>query len=536
MRPLRWCAALATALATLCAPPARATVPAGLPLHFSIGVTAAPDANGLDGWVPDSGVPFDYVYQYLAGGVNTSDTWRNWNDNATFPLNYARSAAARHAIPVFPYYELLQSAGPCDSCGEAEKDLAHLASPSVMRAYYSDVRTLMQRLGPGTYGSVAGFGKTAIVHVEPDLSGYAEQAVLDPASNCYGHCTGTGNDPSLLRASVASSGFADVSGYANTFAGFAQAIAHLRDRYAPNVLLAFHVSNWAPLHDVGSEHQALDAVALGKLAGTFARLAGRGYQLLFNDVADRDAGYYKTVNGSDVWWDKLNVAVPNFRRWEQFVSAVSNVAARPVIVWQIPLGNQYFETENNTWNHYQDNRAEYFFGHVAELRANGIIALLFGRGNDGSSANYDANGDGVTNPASSCSTDGVSSGSVCNSHASTVADDDGGYLRMAAASYYQHVASLLYLARVSASPASFRHGGSTRIAFSISIPARVTVTIRDAANKIVKVLASNSSMSAGAHSVVWSSGSARAGRYRAAISASIGPAAPAAGSVPLTLT
>jgi hypothetical protein len=38
----------------------------------------------------------------------------------------------------------------------------------------------------------------------------------------------------------------------NTFRGFMLALQHLRDVYAPNVLLAFHVSDWAAGQDVGS--------------------------------------------------------------------------------------------------------------------------------------------------------------------------------------------------------------------------------------------------------------------------------------------
>jgi hypothetical protein len=106
------------------------------------------------------------------------------------------------------------------------------------------------------------------------------------------------------------------------------------------------------------------------------------------------------------------------------------------LVWQIPLGNQYFQTENDSDGHYQDNRAEYFFAHLQELVDAGVIALLFGRGNGGSTTYTDDKGDGISNPASFCTTDGVSSGQVCNNHVSTVSDDDGGYLRMAAAACY----------------------------------------------------------------------------------------------------
>jgi len=422
-----------------------ASIPSGLPSHFGIGLSAEPDSTGIDGWLPSSGIPWDYAYTYLSGGVNTGSGWETWNTSGQFPLLYAQDATSRGYIPVFPYYELLQSTGTCGSCGEAQGDLSNLNNASVMASYFQNFRLLMQRLGTGTYGGIAGFGKTAIVHIEPDLSGYAEAAVLNTGS-CYGYCTTEGNNPSYLKAAVASSGVADVSGYPNTYQGFNWALLHLRDLYAPNVKLAFHISTWATGQDIAvSSDPSLNAGALGQEAGSFAAQSGitgvpagtSSYDLLFNDVADRDAGYYKYVeNDPSTWWDRLNVNFPNFHRWESYVSAASQAAGRSVIVWQIPEGNQYFATENNTNGHYQDNRAEYFFSHLGELANAGIIGLLFGAGNSGSTVNWDAMNDGVTNPASMCTTDGMSSGQMCNTHASTVSDDDGGYIRMEAQQYY----------------------------------------------------------------------------------------------------
>jgi hypothetical protein len=413
-------------------------VPAGLPSHVGVGLAAQPDDSGIYGWMPNSGIPFDYAYQYLAAGVNTGNGWQTWNTSAQFPLWYAQGAAAHGYIPVFPYYQLLQSNGPCNSCGEAQRDLANLNSASLMQTYFDDFRMLMRRLGTGTWDGIAGYGNTAIVHVEPDLSGYAEQAALF-GNLCYGYCTGTGNDASLVKAAVASSGFADVSAYANTFRGFVLALQHLRDLYAPNVLLAFHVSDWATGQDIGSSTDpSLDPVAYGQKAGQFAVSAGAaGYDLVFNDVADRDAGYYEYVVGQNVWWDRLNVALPNFTRWERYLGAVTSTVGRPAMVWQVPLGNQWFDTVNNTDGHYQDNRAEYFFGHMAELQQVGVIAVMYGAGAGGPTTNSDDKGDGITNPAAFCTGRGMSAGQVCNNHTSTVSDDDGGYLRMAATEYYK---------------------------------------------------------------------------------------------------
>jgi hypothetical protein len=248
-----------------------------------------------------------------------------------------------------------------------------------MNAYYQNFALLMKRIGNGNYDGIAGFGKTVIVDVEPDLSGYAEQAA-------------PGGDPTRLTASVASSGMSDVSAYPNSYAGFNQALLHLRDKYGgPNVRLGFHISTWATGQDIGtSTDSGLNASGLGQQAGQFAGASGVSqsasgtstYDILFNDVLDRDAGQYQALYGSNRWWDRLNVSYPNFHRWEQYLSAVvSSSGGKPVLLWQVPVGNQYFDTENNTNGHYQDNRAEYLFGHLSELQQSGIIGAMFGPGN-----------------------------------------------------------------------------------------------------------------------------------------------------------
>jgi hypothetical protein len=433
------------------AAPAAATQPAGLPMHFGLGLAANPDSTGIYGWMPDSGLPWDYAYQKLSGGVNSGSGWATCNTSGQFPLYYAQGVASHSYLPVFSYYEILRSNGTCGSCGEAQKDLANLNNASLMSSYFQNVTLFMQRLGSGTYGGITGFGKTAIVHVEPNLSAYAEQAVLNVGSGCYSCCTGTGNNPALLTAAVASSGDNDVAAYPNTYQGFNWALLHLRDLNAPNVLLAFHVSDWATGTDIGSSGStSLGAVTFGREAGSFAAQAGISgvptgtsrYDLLFNDGSDRDAGYYKYVLGdAAAWWDRLNVTFPNFHRWESYVGAISTTANRSVIVWQIPIGNQYFDTENNTNGHYQDKRAEYFLSHIPELQQNGIIGLVFGAGNGGSTVQYDGMADGITNPASFCTGDGLSSGTVCNNHTSSYADDDGGYLRTQAQTYYAGLTS-----------------------------------------------------------------------------------------------
>ena len=148
--------------------------------------------------------PFGFRYQYLAGGVNTGSGWATWNPDGTFASMYVRDSWAHVQVPVLTYYMLLQSK-PAGG-DEAEVDLAHLRDAALMDAYWKDVRLLFQRVRGA---------KTVVIHVEPDLWGYLEQA----------------NETALA-------------------ASFAQRWVRLRDELAPNVLLAYHMSGWGTKHDI----------------------------------------------------------------------------------------------------------------------------------------------------------------------------------------------------------------------------------------------------------------------------------------------
>jgi hypothetical protein len=387
--------------------------PTSLPHPFSLGLAAHPplDFNGADGtidnWVAKTNTPWDFVYQYLAGGVNTGQGWEFWNSpTGQFALNYAQDAGSHGYIPVFTYYEIQQSKSNCTNCTEAQKDVVNLNDSTLMNNYYANFTLLMQTL--------AQYKVIAVVQIEPDLSGIITQAV-NTGNNCtinnVNYCFGTGNSPNLMKASVANSNNSETVGLPDTYQGFNWALLSIRQKYAPNVLLGFHISNWATGTDIGSNTSTgINAPALGVQVGQFALLSGastvnsnnsKPYDLIFNDVLDRDASYYKYVLiAPNYWWDRQNISFPNFIRWESYIGGVHNTVGLPIIVWQIPEGNQYFDTVNNTNGHYQDNRAEYFIGnyldstlpnHLQELQNAGITGLLFGQGNAGSTAHYDLN-------------------------------------------------------------------------------------------------------------------------------------------------
>src|SRR5947209_13940654 len=254
------------------------------------------------------------------------------NSSSTAPASY---------IPVFSWYQLLQST-PSTGSNESDRDFNNLNNPSTMASYYGSFRLLMPKAGA--------YGKTVVVQVEPDLWGYLQQR--------------SGNtNAGAVSASVASSGFGDVAAYANTAAGFGRALLHLRDMYAPNVVMAIHASPWSSSIDIGSNTDpTVNAATEADKTATFLASAG-SWDAVFNDVDDHDAGWWEQQGADNQWythwWDPTNTRFPNFTRYLAWVAELHARTGLPQVVWQVPEGNQYFLTMNNTCGHYQDNLAQY---------------------------------------------------------------------------------------------------------------------------------------------------------------------------------
>jgi hypothetical protein len=369
-------------------------LPARWPRTLQIGVTDSPGgAKALR-----ASAPFGFRYQYLAGGANTGTGWSTWNPNGSFVTLYERESWAAGEIPVFDYYQLLQSKpGGGD---EAHADLANLANPQTMAAYWDDVRLFFQR-AKGT--------KTVVLHVEPDLWGYIEQAAR-------------GDDAATVPAVVP-------AGLPQNAAGFAQELVRLRNQLAPNVVLAYHLSGWGTKHDIVYEKPPnATVVAYANRSAAFYRSLHARFDVSFEDFSDRDAGYYEHVEHNPHTW----FAPADFARHLLYARTFVARAGVRMVAWQIPLGNTLMRAENDTNDHYQDNRVQWLLGDGTRARlksyvAAGFVGFLFGRGADGNTCACDAAKDGVTNPA-------PISG---NTRLSLSADDDGGYFRAQTAAYYK---------------------------------------------------------------------------------------------------
>jgi hypothetical protein len=255
-----------------------------------------------------------------------------------------------------------------------------------------------------------------VLHVEPDLWAYLQQK-------------STNDNAATVPAKVGSSGQADVAGLPDNVAGFAQAIVRLRNKYAPNVILGYHFSTWGSGSDIiYSDPTDATVDAIGVRTARFEQSLGAKFDIAFTDLSDRDAAFKQFVygDGGASWYNAAD-----YHRSAVFIGAFVRTAAMRAVIWQIPQGNTKMRAENNTWEHYQDNKVETIIGDPARAQMNayaqaGVVAVLFGRGADGPTCACDAAGDGVTNPAPINGNNGVSLN----------ADDDGGYFKQQAAAYY----------------------------------------------------------------------------------------------------
>lgn len=405
-----------------------APLPQGWPTQFQLGVADSPGgAASLR-----ATAPFLFRYQYLSGGANTGGGWTTWNANGDFAKFYIQDSIGSQMIPVFSYYQMLQSTP--GGGAESDADFANLNNTATMTAYYNDLILFFQKAG-------AFPNQRVVLHVEPDFWGYMEQR-------------STNDNAATLSAKVSETGIVALQGLPSTVPGFAQAIVKLRNTYAPNVVLAYHLSVWGTGVDIALSNPTdaqIDALAIR--AATFYSSLSASFDIVFTDVADRDAAFKQYVygDGGASWWD-----AGDFQRSARFLGKFSTATLKRFVIWQIPFGNTRMLAENNTWGHYQDNRVEYLLDdatgtHLAAYRDAGAVALLYGGGASGVTCACDADGDGVTNPAaigsnttaSQLANAGTSPSLTTVNGVSTLvtpyaADDDGGYFKWRAWTYYRN--------------------------------------------------------------------------------------------------
>jgi hypothetical protein len=377
-------------------------IPAGMPTHFNFGLFNT-DVNSAP-----ASVPWDFRYQYLAGGVNTGNGWATWNSPpGQYATYFIQDARSRGMIPAFMYYQILQSA-------PYYNEYQNMQSNSTMYAYFDDWKLLMTKCAQA--------GGTIVVMLEGDLTGYMQQR-------------STNDDATTVPAHVALSGYPDAANYPDNFRGMYQTMLHMRDLYAPNVLVTVDVSDWAEGDDVVISLHAnpnYNWQLHADRTAAFLNSIGPGFNMLSWDPSDRDAAWYQVTRGINNWWDASDITQPTFATMGGWIGRIVQDTNKRVVLWQVPNGNRVYRSENNTAGHWQDNRTEYFLNpttgrqHIQAWTNLGVLGIWWGAGQGDQTHYDDAQNDGITNPPAING----------NTQVAQYADDDGGYIRLGSDAYY----------------------------------------------------------------------------------------------------
>jgi len=288
------------------------------------------------------GPKLDIHYMYL-----TAFEWPTWSPNGGYVTAHANAAKANGVVPMFTLYQVAAN-------GE-DNDLTSIIDANFMTKYWAGVRLMYQRLGD--------FGSPAIVHLEPDFWGTAQQR---------------SNDPSQVSA-VVSSLVPECNDLPDNVSGMAQCMIRLGRMLAPNAKIGLHASPFGASKNSGSDPAAIAKylVALGAGQSDFMAL----------DTLDRDAGCFEAGKDPNcqrtgtVYWDETNTKSPTFQEHLTWAKAIHDGTGLPLLWWQTPLGVPS-TTPGGSAGHYRDNRVHYIFTHPGEFVAAGGLGVVFGTGAD----------------------------------------------------------------------------------------------------------------------------------------------------------
>jgi hypothetical protein len=296
--------------------------------------------------------PWDVRYRYLASLPVPDDSymtkcpstgvhwWACW-DNTRAPgtqlkewTTEGKSATWQGAsyprLSMFTYYMMKSAAG-------GENDLTPMTDPARLKRYLTDWRFLLQTIGQ----------ERVILQIEPDLWGFVR---------------GKNKDPHAVPAQVTAANPTDCPYYENSAAGLGRCMIAMARKYAPNAAVGLHASSWNHTESGNAEEIGNYMLELGAGTGDFVS----------TDPSDRDAGWYRAEKGMDTFWNDQRFAT--YLAWSK---KLAETVGRPTVMWQIPLGNWQ---QNNTYQHWQDNKVDYVFGNLDKVADAHVVGLFFGSG------------------------------------------------------------------------------------------------------------------------------------------------------------
>ena len=383
--------------------------------ELNFGVTAPTE------WMNETrdghGTRWKWRAQYFSGGANHPDGggWHDvfykprneWENPDNIPGMWGRkwidATIAEGYLPWITTYNIGQSYPALYQPNAPEAVATNIVLSDTMLAYFEQFKLLMEICAEYP-------DQPIVVHLEPDELGH----MLLTAD-------GDTLDPEAVLVQVGSTGMAEIADLPDNVTGYVRAIKRLRDQIAPyNVLLVVSPSPW--------DWQG--------------RLSAQNWYDMFSQtgILDWDLAVCET-GSADLGWsgqapphpDTTGMAggIDNVFTW---VTELNQLSGLRFILWQVPIGNTYFRTCDNTPGHYTHNSAQLLLeGYPTNTRLQtfadgGGIGVIFSGGQGTSTRVHDHMDDGITNPTALPGTEG---------HTSEYADDDGGYIRLRVADYFQ---------------------------------------------------------------------------------------------------
>jgi hypothetical protein len=309
--------------------------PAPFPACYSQcteGCNAGPDGGWWGCW---GSSPYDL----------TSGTYITWWNNESATASYQQKPMIQHWT-WYSLEDLAKAAGDLNKAagGKGDPDYAGaIKNPKLLRGYLDDYRFFLQKIG----------SSRTMIQLEPDFWGFVRSK----------------GAPQTVPAAVKAASRTDCADEASNVAGLASCLIKMARKYAPASTVGIHTSCWDwDRPDSPTEGPKACAAYYRKLG------AGKG-DFIASDAADRDAAWAvqnDPVWGPRYWWDDAKFSI-----YLNLIKTVTEGVGKPMVIWQIPLGNEW---QNNTMNNWQDNKVKYMFDRIEDLADAHVAALLFGAG------------------------------------------------------------------------------------------------------------------------------------------------------------
>jgi hypothetical protein len=378
--------------------------------HFTIGVEATPE------WLNEvrekQGARFATNMAYLSYVVARAGDDGSETGFLKYPVLKTQLDGAQQAgvICWLTWYGLAQAPPANYLPTPAAATLVNAKNQATMLTYWTVLKKSLEMIAK--YPELP-----VVLQVEPDE---------------WGHLLlGTQWNPDLAGSVlVGGSGLPELKGLPDTIRGWTEGFRILRNRIAPNVILAANPSAW-------DRNGAMNGENWGKVFASMDITPKNGWDLFITQLHDWDKGL--NSNGG-------NAKFPPYKpedfltyhgsvdSWLAWIEPIHKATGMWGVAWQLPVGNTTYAACDGSDGHGMDGIAELLLeGYpknttAARMAAAGCCMWIFSNGSDAATKVFDMKKDGITNPAARPGNKGLQS---------LFSDDDGGYLRLKAAEYFK---------------------------------------------------------------------------------------------------